>query len=277
MLENAAKAVGGQQGKEAYNMTSAAMGLFVPGAEASGAKEALTYVSGHGQVFIAKAQEFAQGLVPNRGLRAAYEGAGTSSRAGLVSGVQQLENKFNVMMAKVENKLGDLTGATKGTKEVEQLNYEEQFTKIDGKKELKPKIEYTDPNGYKYRTDNHGRISNVDADLQKGTAPRNKYAQSKVGGTDRLPFDQRGHLIASIFRGSGNLDNLVPMDANLNTGAYKTLENTWSKALDSGQKVEVNMKPIYGGDSTRPSSFIVKYTIDGESRTKFLENSPGGK
>ncbi|MGE7200340.1 DNA/RNA non-specific endonuclease [Bacillus haynesii] len=32
---------------------------------------------------------------------------------------------------------------------------------------------------------------------------------------DRLKTDEGGHLIASIFEGSGKLDNLVPMDGNL--------------------------------------------------------------
>lgn len=42
-----------------------------------------------------------------------------------------------------------------------------------------------------------------------------------MGREDRLVTDDGGHLIASIFNGSGNLDNLVPMDSNLNRGAWK--------------------------------------------------------
>lgn len=30
-----------------------------------------------------------------------------------------------------------------------------------------------------------------------------------------LPDDEGGHLIARIFKGSGDLDNLVPMNGNL--------------------------------------------------------------
>ena len=42
-------------------------------------------------------------------------------------------------------------------------------------------------------------------------AERNEYAQRIVGREDRLPDDEGGHLIASIFKGSGDIDNLVPV------------------------------------------------------------------
>lgn len=64
-----------------------------------------------------------------------------------------------------------------------------------------------------------------------GKADRNQYAQRTVGGVDRLDTDDGGHLIANIFKGSGEIDNLVPMNATLNRSEYKTLENTWKNAL----------------------------------------------
>lgn len=70
-------------------------------------------------------------------------------------------------------------------------------------------------------------------------------------------------MIATIFNGSGNIDNLVPMDSNLNRGKWKVMENEWKLALSppEPQKVEVKIKPIYGNDSQRPESFEVKYKI----------------
>ncbi len=96
--------------------------------------------------------------------------------------------------------------------EVKEVNFGEQFTRVDRKKTLKPNIRYVTNEGYKYTTDNSGRISAVEAKLELGKAKRNSYAQKSVGRNYRLPNDDGGHLIASIFKGSGNIDNLVPMN-----------------------------------------------------------------
>ncbi|HDX5555830.1 TPA: DNA/RNA non-specific endonuclease, partial [Escherichia coli] len=53
--------------------------------------------------------------------------------------------------------------------------------------------------------------------------------------------DEGGHLIASIFNGPGEKLNLLPMDGNLNKGAWKSMENTWAKALSEGKDVKVNI------------------------------------
>lgn len=62
-----------------------------------------------------------------------------------------------------------------------------------------------------------------------------------VGGNDCLDDDDGGHLIATIFKGSGNMDNLVPMNSNLNRGEWKKLENEWANALNDGDKVRVKI------------------------------------
>ena len=160
---------------------------------------------------------------------------------------------------------------------VEKVKYGEQYIKVDGKKVLKPNVEYTADEGYEYTTDDNGRISKVEANLQLGKTNRNLYAQRTVGGDDRLPTDDGGHLIASIFKGSGNLDNLVPMDSNLNRVEYKTLENTWKSALKEGKEVEVSIEPIYNGESLRPEKFDIEYSIDGVKYDALLKNYIGGK
>lgn len=67
------------------------------------------------------------------------------------------------------------------------------------------------------------------------------------------------------------------MYSNLNKGEWKKLENMWAKALEAGESVEVKIKPIYSGDSQRPVSFEIKYSIDGiwQNPVKF-HNKPGG-
>lgn len=100
-----------------------------------------------------------------------------------------------------------------------------------------------------------------------------------VGGNDRLDDDDGGHLIATIFKGSGNMDNLVPMNSNLNRGEWKKLENEWANALNDGDKVRVKIRPNYSGNSKRPDSFVIRYKIGDEDRwrLKNFDNVPGGK
>lgn len=89
--------------------------------------------------------------------------------------------------------------------------------------------------------------------------------------------DDGGHLISSILKGCGNLDNLVPMNSNLNRGEWKKLENTWADALELDEKVQVKITPNYKGDSIRPSSFNIRYKI-GEEDWDFrrFDNVPEG-
>ncbi|WZY01572.1 DNA/RNA non-specific endonuclease [Bacillus sp. FSL W7-1360] len=172
--------------------------------------------------------------------------------------------------AKNADKVADVSKASGHVK------YGDHYTRVGRKKALKPNVEYVNKVGHQYKTDTRGRIAEVNADLSLGTAKRNQYAQRNVGGKDRLPNDDGGHLIASIFKGSGDLDNLVPMNANVNRGAYKKLENDWKRSLDKvpPDKVQVKIKPVYKGDSQRPVRFIVKHKAgDRPWKTDILPNN----
>lgn len=140
---------------------------------------------------------------------------------------------------------------------------------------LKPDTDYL-VNGYTYQTDDAGRVTSVEGSLNLNTADRNGYQQRVSGRDDRLPDDQGGHLIASIFNGPGDRVNLVPMDGNFNMGAWKTLEDKFADALGSGKTVDVNIDVIYNGASGRPDAFVVDYVIDGVPETKTFMNRPGG-
>ncbi len=165
----------------------------------------------------------------------------------------------------------------KAVKEIENVKYGEQYTRVNRKKTLKPNVGYTTKEGYRYTTDDRGRISSVEAKLELGKTNRNSYAQKVVGREDRLSNDEGGHLIASIFKGSGDIDNLVPMNATLNRSEYKTLENTWKKALEEGKEVTIRVKPIYEGQSVRPKEFKIDYSINGKKYSERLINYSGGK
>lgn len=157
----------------------------------------------------------------------------------------------------------------------ESLINGQHYTKNGKIKVLKPNVTYT-TNGYSYTTDSLGRIKSASGKLSLNEAPRNPYAQTQAGRVYRLEGDQGGHLIASRFNGSGNLDNLVAMDGNLNQGVWKTMENKWADAIAKGQEVSVNIEPIYNGVSERPTDFIVEYYIDGKYTKVTFENIAGG-
>ena len=73
-------------------------------------------------------------------------------------------------------------------KTVREVEYGEQFTKgVNGRKELLPNIQYVTEDGYRYSTDEFGRISKVEVDelvLKKGT--RNAHSQRVAGREDRV-------------------------------------------------------------------------------------------
>ncbi len=161
------------------------------------------------------------------------------------------------------------------------VKYGEHFAKWTRKKVLKPNVIYKTKEGYTYTTDNYGRITSVKADLQLGEAKRNQYAQSKAGKPDRLTDDDGGHLIATQFKGSGQFDNIVPMNSQINRsgGKWYEMEQEWAKALkeEPPKLVTIEIKPIYSGDSLRPHLFKVKYKI-GNKRFKNvrIKNQAGG-
>lgn len=135
---------------------------------------------------------------------------------------------------------------------------------------------------YLYETDELGRVNRVSGALDLTVRDRNTYQQGKSakenGIKDGLADDDGGHLIASIFDGSGEQINYSPMNSNLNRGAWKKMENNWAEALNGTppKDVKVDIQPIYDGASKRPEAFKVKYWIDGKKRTKFFKNEPGG-
>lgn len=152
--------------------------------------------------------------------------------------------------------------------------------------ELKPNNDYysgSDPSHaqYRYRTDSARRVTSVDGDLELFDGKRNSYAQSQAGRGDRITKkthpnsvpDEGGHLIATIFNGDGNLDNLVPMNRNLNRGPWESMERELAKLLET-HDVHVEIGVVYPGNSSslRPDSFIVQTTvINRDTGEKFFD------
>ena len=141
--------------------------------------------------------------------------------------------------------------------------------------ELVPDNEFT-KDGYTYKTDSQGRPVSAEGKLQLKDQGAEKTplkeTMDDIGKGDERSGDDRGHLIADMFKGSGGLENLVPMDAHLNRGEYKSMENTLAKAVKNGDSVYFKVEPVYQGDSHRPSSFKATYTINGEKTVKVFQN-----
>ena len=155
-------------------------------------------------------------------------------------------------------------------------HYERRFMKP---KKLKANIEYTTPHGHVYRTDHKGRIKEVYADdLSLLDGGRNSYAQRTVGREDRLPDDDGGHLIARVFGGSKDIDNLVPQSKYINrsfkeNGEWYKMEKEWQKAIKQGREVKnIKIEVKYSENSQRPAEFQVKYEINNKQHKQRIPN-----
>jgi hypothetical protein len=119
-----------------------------------------------------------------------------------------------------------------------------------------------------YKTDDLGRVQEASFSPSATSADRNLYQQSQAGQTggikDGLPNDQGGHINGAQNGGAGEQINYLPQDTVVNNGDYKKLENIWAQAAKNGDDVKVTVKPTYTGNSKRPDSFDVSYSINGE-------------
>ncbi len=132
--------------------------------------------------------------------------------------------------------------------------------------DLKPNTVYR-VDGYSYLTDEYGRVNRVTGSLELNLSKeRNGYQQVKsvkikngITKTKNETPDQGGHIIARIFNGPGEQINYVPQNALINNGNWKSMENDFRMNLESGDKVEVDIKIVYDikGTSKRPKKFVV--------------------
>lgn len=181
----------------------------------------------------------------------------------LLNGIALTEDEL-----KLFSKLDDL-GAYKTIEKIDDILMDGSHY-VDGK--LKPNAIYmTGEHKYLYETDSFGRIVNVNAEnlqlkLHEGRLPHNAKTAEK------LADDHAGHLIADMFGGSPELDNLVSQAKDVNKKGYYKMEMQWKKALENGQSVSVDIKINYDGSSMRPSSFEVDYCIDGKWKTEKFKN-----
>ncbi len=134
-------------------------------------------------------------------------------------------------------------------------------------------MEY-DVDGMLYEVDDLGRVFNTSGDLDDMVRVRLGNQQIRavdvkdgVRGTD-----QGGHIIGARFFGAGEQINYYPQSANLNQGAWKTMENGWANAMVAGKDVKVEVKAIFNSSSGRPDKFEVRYSIDGQPFLETFDN-----
>lgn len=85
---------------------------------------------------------------------------------------------------------------------------------------------------------------------------RDPVAQRTVGGEDRHPDDDGGHLIGARFDSNGGYENLDAQNSNLNRGSYKQMENGWAKSLEDGDKVFVDVETYKSENNDRPDAYM---------------------
>lgn len=164
-------------------------------------------------------------------------------------------------------------------KRTEVIDGEVHYYDCNGKeyridKELIPDNTY-EINGYLYNTDSCSRITSAEGQLhmkdREGRLPI-KDTLEDIGKGYEKGGDDRGHLIGDQFDGSNGLENMIPQDASINRNDFKDFECELAKEVKDGKAVEVQIEPIYEGESKRPESIVVTYSIEGETDIRIFPN-----
>jgi hypothetical protein len=152
--------------------------------------------------------------------------------------------------------------------------YTEGSDAFDEKGNLLPNKKFkTGEFGYYGETDDLGRLSRAKAEPLLLSEEKRLSHYSKTPG--KIPGDHAGHLFGDRFGGSAELDNLVSQLQGVNLSEFKKIENGWARALTETppQTVFADIKVNYIGQSTRPSSFTVKWKIDGKFFSQIIPNT----
>lgn len=201
-------------------------------------------------------------------------------------GMQQLLEKLRQSQAPETSQVPEIPDSSKSVETIFQKDVENIRTYVrintdgniitDGSHiengKLRPNVTYqTGEHAYLYATNAEGLVIKVHADelkekTHKGRLKHNPKTYGKKAG------DHAGHLIGDRFGGSPELDNLVSQAALVNQSKYYKIEKQWAAAIKAGMKVSVDITVNYDG-GTRPTSFVVEYTIDGRQYKSDISNN----
>lgn len=193
-------------------------------------------------------------------------------------GLDAVSKQCDELLAVLEGMLADLDGDDGGAAVSDSAAKSRNIVKIDGdfyrvddsgtphmkrgedkEYHVLPNTRYT-VNGYTYQSDEKGRIIHAEGNLVVKDGERSSL-NAKVSGMGAN--DQRGHIIADLFGGSNQNDNLVAQLQTINQGAYKVLESNLADLTVSGNQVYGDYSIDYQGDSSRPLAITVSYCVDG--------------
>lgn len=114
-------------------------------------------------------------------------------------------------------------------------------------------------NGTTYSTDSQGRISEFHGDTSLDKAARAPDHQVHLEG--KMQGEHAGHLMAASQGGSGKVDNMVRMDAAVNTRDYRAFERDNAALMKDGKEVHLDGYVVNPDrESTRPDAFMVTRT-----------------
>lgn len=126
---------------------------------------------------------------------------------------------------------------------------------------------------FTYLTDATGRVTTAKATLRKVDRNHPRSGSSQRNLPDRQAGDHAGHIFARIFKGPGELVNLVPMvGGKVNLSSYKVIENEWKRAITDGKEVVVEVRFKYRSETRRPDALVVNYTIDQIEKKRRISN-----
>lgn len=132
--------------------------------------------------------------------------------------------------------------------------------------------------GYRFDIDHLGRTWKVQGTITEDPHQRrSKQSQLQAGRKYRLRTDDGGHFIARRFKGPMEAFNHFAQDAEFNRKTYARMENQWASARRKGLKVTVKIVPVYKGQSRRPASLNVWYTIGNKQHSLNLPNQRGAE
>ena len=141
---------------------------------------------------------------------------------------------------------------------------------------LKPNCTYTTgEHDYIYVTNSEGLIKFARADELKLKEHEKRLSHSRKT-LGKLAGDDAGHLFGDLFGGSPKLDNLVSQARDVNRKQFRKIEKEWEAALNNKQKVSAEIRISYDPGSSRPTEFIIKYSIDGEIHSATIKNTNKG-
>ncbi|MDJ1497235.1 DNA/RNA non-specific endonuclease [Cytophagaceae bacterium DM2B3-1] len=128
-----------------------------------------------------------------------------------------------------------------------------------------------------YTIDQYGRVSMIEANLQRLPPPKSNYPRDErlqgLGNSsshrDGKTGDNGGHMVGARFNGPVELINYHAQDGPTNrNGAWKRMEDEWDQVLTGrpnnnppvgAQSVQVQIRPQFNGTSKRPFRFDVRF------------------